>query len=280
MVTWGGVALVCGWTLAFGAPTRITASAPTAITAPAEVTEAAVRLPDRMQLEPPAAPPTYGGCLIGDVVTVSASTDAQQRWRVGTVPGTSGRWKSALAPTAGLRGPVVVIGDSLTVGALTNVMRELLDAGYGPVCIDGAVGRRINGTAPLVSSGLKVTARIKASDPVWQLPQVHWVVGFGTNDTRGFASQFNGLIQSQIDAIGATLFPICWINVRTLVAPYDTVNEPAWNALLARPTVRIIDWWSAIDPALATYIASDNVHATALGSALRARLVLVALNAT
>ena len=43
-----------------------------------------------------------GGCLVGNVSTVSKSIDAKRRWYVGTK---SSSWKSALYTAAGPKGP-------------------------------------------------------------------------------------------------------------------------------------------------------------------------------
>lgn len=243
----------------------------TTIDGAADGSTAAVR-GARTQVEPLPPPPSHGGCLTGSVARVSSAVDPAQRWYVGTI---SINWKVTFYPTSGLRGPVAIVGDSLTLGSENSLMRNLIDAGYGPICVDGGVSRRMTvGATSGVSNAVNVIARIKASDPVWRVPVVRWVLGIGTNDARMTnMSTYPTTIQAGRTAIGGGYyFPIWFINVRTR----QLFNKPAedlWNATLQVPGITIIDWAAAADPALDTYIGGDYIHLTPAGYTMRGALV-------
>lgn len=232
-----------------------------------------------MQVNPLPPPPVYGGCLTGTVAKVSASVDPQQRWWVGTV---SSNWKVVRHDQVGPRGPVVVVGDSLTLGAETNMMRELLAGGYGPICIDGGVARRMTvGATSAVSNGVLVIDRIRKSDPVWRMPVVRWVLAIGTNDARMTnLSSYPTTIAAGKAAVGASNYPLLWVDVRTRV-DYNRPAEDKWNRDLVAAGVRVVGWAPAVDESPATYINdTDKIHLLPAGNVLRGHLVRVALDAT
>ena len=231
-----------------------------------------------MQLLPLPPPPAYGGCLTGSVAKVATWVDSAQRWSVGTM---STNWKVVFHAEVGVRGPVAVVGDSLTLGAENATMRELLAAGYGPICIDGGVARRMTvGGTSSVSNAVNVIARIKASDPWWAKPDVRWVLAIGTNDARMTnMPSYPTTIQEGIAAVGVSNFPIFWIDVRTRVL-YNLPADDLWNANLHRPGVSVIGWAAAVDLSPATYINStDYIHLLSAGNALRGQLIRLALDA-
>ena len=248
----------------------------TTIDGAADGTTAAVR-GTRTQVEPLPPPPSHGGCLTGSIAKVSSAVDAAQRWYVGTK---NSSWKVTFYPTSGLRGPIAVVGDSLTLGSETSLMRNLIDAGYGPICVDGGVSRRMTvGATSNVSNAVTVIARIKASDPVWRVPELRWVLGIGTNDARMTnMSTYPTTIQAGLTAIGGgSYYPVWFINVRTR----QLFNKPAedlWNSTLLAPGITIIDWAAAVDPALTTYIGGDFIHLTPAGYDMRGALVRQALD--
>jgi hypothetical protein len=257
------------------------------IDGPADVSAPAVR-GARTQVNPLPPPPTYSGCLVGTVTRVSTSIDPAQRWWVGKV---SDNWKASFRAEAGVLGPVVVVGDSLTLASAEETMRRLVNDGFGPICIDGGVARRVGPvTGSKVSSGVDVIARIKASDPVWQMPIVRWVLAFGTNDVGQGIPTYAPTIQRGIAAVGVSSYPIFWVDVRTRreKIDYGTVTPPnwrlmetTWNARLADAGVTIIPWAASVEPDTSTYIISlpDYVHLTPAGEDLRGLLIHQALTA-
>jgi len=250
----------------------------TSIDSAADGTTSAVR-GGRVQVEPIPPPPSYSGCLTGSVAKVSAAVDPAQRWWVGTI---SSNWKSTFYPTAGQRGPVAVVGDSLTLGSENSLMRSLIDSGYGPICVDGGVARRMTvGGTSSVSNAVNVIARIKASDPVWRMPVVRWVLGIGTNDARMTnMSTYPTTIQAGLSAIGGGNFPVWFVNVRTRQL-YNKPAEDRWNSNLHVAGVLIIDWAAAVEATPEVYISSgDYIHLTPAGYAMRGVLVRQVLDAS
>ncbi len=233
------------------------------------------------QVEQPAPPPDHGGCLKGVGTRVSAAVDPAQRWLIDIQDTTWRYWKISFYPRPGVRGAVSVVGDSLTVASTEETMRELIDAGYGPICIDAQVARRVSVYTSALPSGVQEIARIKSSDAVWRLDTVRWVIALGTNDTRADISNYSATIQKGRDAVGPMAVPIYWIDVRTrLGAPYTTY-ENAWNERLPGPNIVVIGWAAAVAASPTTYINNtDLIHLTPAGEVLRGQITRAALLAT
>lgn len=263
------------------APARV--SSTSAVTAGADGGAPAVR-GQRVQVLPLPPAPVYSGCLVGTVTQVSASVDPQRRWWYGTM---WANWRSALAPVAGVRGPVVVVGDSLTLGSIDQTMRRLLDAGFGPVCIDGAVSRRMTvGTGGTVSSAVEVIGRVRASDTVWNSDVVRWVLAIGTNDARPTnRSTWATTIAAGRSAVGAVRSPVHLVDIRTRRDEFDPqwrAVEDEWNALLAGPGNVVVTWSTSVSTQPANYIIAqpDWVHLRPAGNDLRGAIIVAALMAT
>jgi hypothetical protein len=240
----------------------------------------AVRGPST-QVEQPAPPPDHNGCLKGTGTKVSAAVDPAQRWYIDIQDTTWRYWKISFYPRPGVRGAVAVVGDSLTVASTEETMRDLIDAGYGPICIDAQVARRVSVYTSALPSGVQEIARIKSSDAVWRLSTVRWVIALGTNDTRADISNYSATIQKGRDAVGSVTVPIYWIDVRTrLGAPYTTY-ENAWNDRLPGPNIVVIGWAAAVAASPTTYINNtDLIHLTPAGEVLRGQITRAALVAT
>lgn len=252
-------------------------------TEPVDTSAVAVR-GQRTQVAPIVLGPPAGGCLVGTVSRVASAIDPARRWQVGSV---SSSWKASFRAESGAKGPVVVVGDSLTLSAMEETMRYLVDAGYGPVCIDGGVARRMEvGTGGSVSSAVEVIARIKASDPVWRMPTVRWVLAIGTNDARpNNTSTFAATIQKGRTAVGTSSYhPLLWIDLRTrreeIGAGWEAI-ENQWNAALVAPRTVVIQWAAEVAASPESYIIGtpDWTHLTTGGQYLRGQLTLQALNA-
>ena len=236
---------------------------------------------ERTQVETPLAAPDHGGCLSGTGTKVAASIDPAQRWYVDVVSSEWYYWKVSFYPRPGLRGAVALVGDSLTVAASEETMRGLIDAGFGPVCIDGQVARRTSVATNEIPSGVQEVARIKSSDPVWRLSTVRWVLALGTNDARGTISTYAATIQKGRNAVGTVTVPMYWIDVRTRLGEPNTNYENQWNARLPGPNTVIIGWAAAVAPSASLYINSvDMIHLTAAGEVLRGNLTAATLSAT
>lgn len=173
--------------------------------------------------------------------------------------------------TAGPKGPIVVVGDSLTVGSATQTARALRAKGWGPICIDAAIARSIKFGGSLLPSGLNAVERIKASDPVWNDPTITWVVALGTNDV-GFsttsAERADQYVHDQLAAIGPN--QTYWVNVCTARTDWQ-YEEAIFNHSISTSGVRVIDWYSASEDQ--HWTAGDRIHLNTIGYQARADLI-------
>lgn len=226
---------------------------------------------------PAANVPNGTGCLPG-----VGKLDPTKRWyrQDNTSASTS---SIGFYPNSGPRGALAVMGDSLTWQTMSGTMNRLIDAGFGPICADGAVFRATTVAVAGVNSGVNATNRLKTV-AFWTAPTVRWVVGIGTNDVgaAGTTAAQRSRIDGMMSAIGVTTRPVLWINVRTRRGDYQAAESRFNAALVATPNLRVIDWSAMVAPSPATYITSyDMVHLTATGIAQRPVLVantLVALS--
>ena len=253
--------------------TPVSVALPTTTAAPSPTTEPVDTVPSG----PPA---TYGGCVPADAADEEVA-HAAGTWRFAKV---SRDWHLGFYATEGTRGAVVVVGDSLTKSSVHETMSKLIDAGFGPICLDAGFGRYL-GThrgPSSVSTGVEVIARIKASEPVWGAKSVTWVIALGTNDV-GFTTAARGTtfaatwIGAARDAIGPTTTVPYWVNIATGRPPAVTV-EQMWNEQLLTAGV-VIDWADAVAGQTSVYLKGDQIHLTAEGVVLRSDLVVHALTA-
>lgn len=173
--------------------------------------------------------------------------------------------------TAGPNGPIVVVGDSLTLGSAAQTARALRTAGWGPICVDGTISRSIEFGSPSVPDGLDAVYRIRTSNPIWNDPTITWVIALGTNDvgfSLGSEARAGQYVTDQIAAIGPN--PIWWVNVRTARADWQ-YPEAIFNQAIAASGVAVVDWYAASGGR--GWTAGDGVHLTPLGYQARADLV-------
>ena len=232
-------------------------------------TAVAATLPARSNVKPPN--PAVGGCLSGP-----AERDKTGRWLQQTV----NKWgKIGYYSGFGDKGPLVIVGDSLTWQSIIPAMNTFIDAGYGPICLDGVISRNTLAGSASITSARSAVERIKASHPFWTSQSVRWVVALGTNDIASTGTSV-GPIRQRIDgmlaAIGSTYFEVGWINLRTRRPEPWISKENAFNAQLAEtPGVYVIDWATLIRPSPTTYIwQADEIHLTVFGQQARADLTV------
>jgi hypothetical protein len=222
----------------------------------ASVSQAAVRLA-------PPTPPTATGCL-----QYLATPDPTGMYLVS--PNYYQRVAAVLEH--GPRGPIIVIGDSLTWLSATHTAEVLRSAGWGPVCVSGTIGATVQFGTAEIPDGLDAIARIRSSAAIWQGPEVKVVVALGTNDS-GFAkaslADAKSYVDAMVAAIGPTTQPIGWMTVRTKrLAPWPT-REDLFNQAIAEAGLQLLPWAATFQD---TWVHSDLVHLTEEGKAARAAL--------
>jgi hypothetical protein len=225
------------------------------------------------------------GWFIGTpVATTIAAAPAKATGPIGCLqyvpaPSADGVYQIQIAPyqtvvhivTTGPKGPIVVIGDSLTVGSATQTARALRTAGWGPICIDGTTSRTVDFGSDAVPTGVDAARRIRASNPIWNNPAITWVVALGTNDSQfsgGSMARADKYVTDQRAAIGAN--PIWWMNVRTS-RPDWQFQEGIFNQAITRSGISVIDWNGA--SAGKGWTTADEIHLTAAGYQARADLL-------
>lgn len=213
--------------------------------------------------------PAIGGCLTG-----LAERDTTGRWLQQTV----NKWgKIGYYAGFGEKGPLVIVGDSLTWQSIIPAMNTLIDRGYGPICLDGVISRWSTTGSMSIPPATAAISRIKSSHGFWRSDSVRWVIAMGTNDvaaTTTSASAARARIDAVVAAIGSSYHQIGWINVRTRRGSPWPPREDTFNRQIAlTPNVYPIDWSSLVAPSPPTYVwNSDLIHLTVVGQQARSDL--------
>jgi lysophospholipase L1-like esterase len=172
---------------------------------------------------------------------------------------------------------VVIIGDSLTIGAEPHHRAEMTAAGQEGV-VDGRVSRRVGVTSDPTLSGILTAQRLRED---WNDADC-WVIGLGNNDIYVNATDVArsaAIIDQQVAAIPERA-RIWWINISDTRTPTSVARAAAFNQALADrasrdPGFEVVDWASllAANPGWST----DGVHVVTTGYRARAALVADAL---
>jgi lysophospholipase L1-like esterase len=179
---------------------------------------------------------------------------------------------STLPP--GWRGPVVVLGDSLTWDTAPSLEAAFRAAGWGPVVVDAFPGRQVTDDEPDPFSGLVAAKRLVLERDVRDAP---WVVALGTNDIGpegGSEAENRAAVEELLDFLGSGT-RVLWVDVwRTDLAE----RSFAYNLMLAdlagtRANLEIIPWageaWVRPE-----WFEEDGIHLTADGMAARDRFLV------
>lgn len=171
------------------------------------------------------------------------------------------------------RGTLLVIGDSLTVGAagmggFDPRLRSL--AAWDEIVVDARVGRSARAGAAVLARRLADTDDVEAV-----------VVALGTNDMAGYRDMVYA--RSVIDGImsRARDLPVLWINLEFAASPRPDRRSRGerFNAQLVRATGRwpnlvVSDWNTWFTPRGATRFVADGMHLTASGYRSRSRFMI------
>ena len=157
-----------------------------------------------------------------------------------------------------MTGRVMVIGDSLTVGATRGGLHS---GGLARgMWVDALDGRRI-------ADGVRI---LKRAD----LTQIdHLVIALGSNDFRSPDHELEGLISDTLTAAGGR--PVTWVNIDTgarLLAGGDRFNRLLRAAAVGHPNLEVADWdrHMAERPDRGQLRHADGVHYSPAGNEVRA----------
>ena len=166
-------------------------------------------------------------------------------------------------------GTLLVVGDSLTVGASVlgkfSGSNRTVRASWKKVVIDAQVGRTARQGAAIVTTKVRST---RASAVM---------VALGTNDLMGrrTAVEARTLIDSIMSATRGR--PVLWVNIEfgTLPARERPARARMFNTELRRasarwPNLRIADWNRSFTPNSRSRFNADGVHLTTSGYVTRA----------
>lgn len=171
------------------------------------------------------------------------------------------------------RGTLLVIGDSLTVGAagmggFDPRLRSL--AAWDEIVVDARVGRSARAGAAVLARRLADTDDVEAV-----------VVALGTNDMAGYRDM--AYARSVIDGLmsRARDLPVLWINLEFAASPRpdrrgrgERFNAQLARALTRWPNLVVSDWNAWFTPRGATRFVADGMHLTASGYRSRSRFMI------
>lgn len=168
---------------------------------------------------------------------------------------------------------IVMIGDSITVGAQPIIEEQFATLGFGDVTVIAQQDKRIGVSFGNNSSGSDIATFVADGSNLDGDEQL-WVVALGTNDISQYPS-----VEDLVAAIDTVLEPIpedaplIWINTYIADRPDDTaeVNAAIEQAIRQRGNATI-GRWSEIAPADGV-LRSDGVHPNTEGAKVFAAFI-------
>lgn len=162
----------------------------------------------------------------------------------------------APSPVAAQQRRVVVVGDSVILGAKAPITSSLAGAGWA-VTFDAAVSRSTAaGLAAIESHRSELTDSL--------------VVSLGANDAGNTAS-FRQKVEAILDAT-ANVPHVYWVTIREVRDYYGPANQAVREVAAGRPNVTVVDWHAATAGAT-NLTASDGLHLNAAGASRMAQVV-------
>ncbi len=175
-------------------------------------------------------------------------------------PGVGSAMGSQEADPVGYKGRVVVVGDSIMLGARPQFEAAFGEAGY-EILFDAAVSRS-------TLAGAGAVGRDLAAAPADAV-----VVMFGANDagdTETFRQRVRAVVQS------TALVPhLYWLTIPEVRSYYPAANQVIREELALRPGARVLDWHAVSSGAGMT--AGDGLHLTPSGADVMAWFVAVSV---
>lgn len=168
---------------------------------------------------------------------------------------------------------IVMIGDSITVGALPILEEQFAQLGFDDVVIVAQELKRIGQDIRDNPSGVDIAAFVAGDNPI-EADERLWIVALGTNDisqydtTEQVVEQIELMLESVPDSA-----PLIWINTYFEDRPEDTaeVNAAIDRVIGARENA-VVGEWDQFAPADGV-LRSDGVHPNSEGAKVFATVV-------
>ncbi len=177
------------------------------------------------------------------------------------------------AVDAGSVETVVMIGDSITVGAQPYLNEQFEQLGFADVRIVAQEGKRIGQAIRDNPSGTDIAAFVSSTTP-WAGNEELWIIALGTNDISQYGSVDE--VVSEMEAVIASVpddAPLVWVNTYFADRPEDTaeVNTAIEQVVRARGNAAV-GRWNLVAPGEGV-LRSDGVHPNSQGAQVFAALV-------
>jgi hypothetical protein len=172
-------------------------------------------------------------------------------------------------PTVEDRGPIVVVGDSLTWESGAGLEAGLRASGWRPVILDSFPGRQVTDAMPDPYSGLTATKRILIEN---DLRDPLWIVALGTNDigVDGRSVEANRSANEALLGVLGSEARVVWVEVWRPDLPSASLDYNVMLQELSRDwqNLRIAPWageaWGHPE-----WFESDLIHNSPVGMQAR-----------
>ncbi|MEM8618148.1 MAG: GDSL-type esterase/lipase family protein [Actinomycetota bacterium] len=161
---------------------------------------------------------------------------------------------------------IVMIGDSITYGAVPEIESRFTELGFDDVTIDAMPGKRISRDIVDNPAGSSVAAFIASGDD-GQHDDELWIVALGTNDVGQYASaeEIAGAVDEVLDAVPDDV-PLVWVDVFFRDRPDEAAQVNAIiRERLARRGNAVVAPWTEFAGADGVLVG-DGVHTTDSGA--------------
>jgi len=177
------------------------------------------------------------------------------------------------AVDAGSVESIVMIGDSITVGAQPILQEQLEGLGFADVTIVAQELKRVSQSLNDNPSGAEIAAFVRSNDERSADEQL-WIVALGTNDISQYQSVDD--IVAEMESVLASVpdgAPLVWVNTYFADRPDDTAEvNTAIEQVVASRDNAIVGRWDQIAPSDGV-LRSDGVHPNNDGAKVFASLV-------
>jgi lysophospholipase L1-like esterase len=164
------------------------------------------------------------------------------------------------APSGAQQRSVVVVGDSIILGAQGPMVAAFSNAGWG-INFDAAVSR-------------STSAGAAAIDSHWMELTDSLVINLGANDAGNTASYRQKVEQILTSTSGVP--HVYWLTIREVRDYYPAANQAVREVAAGHPNVTVLDW-NAATAGSTGLTSSDGLHLTGSGAAAMTDLVIGAV---